>query len=873
MNKLRLLVIPLIILTACNQKTADKNISTVDALVKYREKLGDRSFIIFGETRDNPLKWFDSIPETNLKNPVSHGYFRLNASPGEVFVYQIVVWAINRDVNDLQVEFSDLKGKVKVISSSKMTCYNLGGIDFRGNPFNKQIGIPRGRVQDLWIGVDLDSVVTGTYRGSVTIVSGSEKQVLPIALKVSGNRILNHGYDEGVRLSRLNWLNYRAGINNEVTRGYAPVKVEGNKISILGRTFTISENGLPQSFMCYFDASNQSMNKTGEYIVKTPFRFIIEKESGGVINLNAGKITFSDKTDAGVNWKVLNTSDEADLELTGHMEFDGFVEYSLKLVAKKQFKVKDIGLEVPVDKAKAQYMMGLGHEGGYRASSWKWKWDVSKNQDMLWVGSVNGGLRIKWKAENYIRPLINVYYKFGPLNLPTSWGNSGKGGIDVTEKGSDVVINAYSGNREVREGEILNYNFELLLTPFRTIDRKNKFGERYFHGGGANTSVKVASAVDAGANVINIHHAEDIYPFINYPYLDANVEELKKLVASAHEKNIRMKFYYTTRELTKNLPEFWAFYSLNGEVIYPGPGNESKTVINPKGPNEWLVKNLREKYIPAWYNVIKEGKFKGENDLSVITTPDSRLNNFYVAGLEWMVKNIGIDGVYIDDSALDRYTLQRARKIIDQYRPEGRMDLHSWNHFNEWAGFTNCLNLYMDLLPYFDLVWIGEGRDYNRAPDHWLVEVSGIPFGLPGQMLEGGGNPWRGMIYGITNRAGWVGNTPIEIWKFWDKYNITEKHLLGYWEKDYPVKSSNKSIVTSLFRGKDESILAVANWSDKDQAVSLRIRWPEIGIDPAKTDIFIPAIKDFQDAADNITLSDLRIPANKGFLIVIRNKK
>jgi hypothetical protein len=338
------------------------------------------------------------------------------------------------------------------------------------------------------------------------------------------------------------------------------------------------------------------------------------------------------------------------------------------------------------------------------------------------------------------------------------------------QKGEEVVVNAYSGIRELTEGEILNYNFELLLTPFRTIDRKNKFGEKYYHGGGTNTSVKVDAARAVGANVINIHHAEDIYPFINYPYLDPNVAELKSLVEEAHQKDIRMKFYYTTRELTKNLPEFRAFYSLDGEIIYPGPGNESKTVINSKGPNEWLVKNLREKYIPAWYNVITEGKFKDETDLSVITTPDGRLNNFYVAGLEWMVKNIGIDGVYIDDSALDRYTLQRARKIIDRYRPEGRMDLHSWNHFNEWAGYTNCLNLYMDLLPYFDLVWIGEGRDYNRAPDHWLIEVSGIPFGLPGQMLEGGGNPWRGMVYGITNRAGWVGNTPIEIWKFWDEY-------------------------------------------------------------------------------------------------------
>lgn len=179
----------------------------------------------------------------------------------------------------------------------------------------------------------------------------------------------------------------------------------------------------------------------------------------------------------------------------------------------------------------------------------------------------------------------------------------------------------------------------------------------------------------------------------------------------------------------------------------------------------------------------------------------------------------------------------------------------------------------MDLLPYFDLVWIGEGRDFDRAPDHWLIEVSGIPFGLPGQMLEGGGNPWRGMVYGITNRAGWVGNTPIEIWKFWDEYKIGDKILTGYWEENHPVKSSNNKVFTSLFKGDEESILAVSNWSDKEQSVSLSIRWNEIGIDQSNAEIFMPAVKDFQNAVENVKFNDLRIPAKKGFLIIIRSKK
>jgi hypothetical protein len=297
-------------------------------------------------------------------------------------------------------------------------------------------------------------------------------------------------------------------------------------------------------------------------------------------------------------------------------------------------------------------------------------------------------------------------------------------------------------------------------------------------------------------------------------------------------------------------------------VLFPGPGNDSRTVINAKGPNEWLIRNLREKYIPAWYNEIKEGKFKGEIDLSVITTPDSRLNNFYIAGLDWMVKNLGIDGVYIDDSALDRYTLM----------PEGRMDLHSWNHFNTWAGWTNCLNLYMDMLPYFDLVWIGEGRDYNRAPDHWLVEVSGIPFGLPGQMLEGGGNPWRGMVYGITNRAGWVKNSPEHLWEFFDEYNFSKKELLGYWEEDCPVKCNNNTSEASVYRGDESSVIAVANWTDKDKTVSLIVDWDRLGIDPSKVDILMPAVTEFQEERTGFSLTNIRIPGGKGFLVVLKKK-
>ena len=110
--------------------------------------------------------------------------------------------------------------------------------------------------------------------------------------------------------------------------------------------------------------------------------------------------------------------------------------------------------------------------------------------------------------------MVNTYYRFSNLNLPPSWGNEGKGGVDVLQENNDVVINAYSGSRQMKRGDILNYDFELLITPFKTIDKKIKFGDRYYHGGGSITSAK-----EAGANIMNIHHGSEFYPFINYPYI------------------------------------------------------------------------------------------------------------------------------------------------------------------------------------------------------------------------------------------------------------------------------------------------------------------------------------------------------------------
>jgi len=840
------------------------------ALEKFLEPYAGVDFLTFPETREHPIRLFDALPEVwTERTPEQLKRLTVSAQPGEYFVFQVGIYAHRRALRNLRARWGDLVGDLTIPGSS-MTCFNLGGIDYHGQPFSKRVNVEHGRVLPLWFGVKIPDNARGTYRTRIMLAADSvDEAPVDLQLEVAGEAVSNSGFDRGRSLSRLAWLNTTLGMEPGPTHGLNGITGKSGDYGILGRRIQLGADGLPRAISTDFEPSNQFLTGSDRQILRGPFRFVVEQADGSELRLVPGELRFTEESPSAAAWEVESQAGGLRLRTSGRLEFDGFVKYSLVLSAEKELGINDIRLEVPMAKDMAPFMMGLNHEGGTRPERWNWHWDTTRNQDMLWIGAVNGGLRFKWKAENYVRPLINLYYAYGPLHLPPSWGNSGRGGVSVTESRDTVLVRAFSGEREIKPGEELHFDVELLITPLKLIDPEVRWGDRYFHGGGTPAAHrKIAMADSVGANIINIHHAEDIYPFINYPYLDENVPALQKLVRDAHADNKRLKLYYTTRELTKNLPEFWTFFSLNGEIVYPGPAEACTTIINPRGPDPWLKKNLKENYIPAWLNTITEGPFTGELDLAVITTPDSRLNNFYIGGLDWMLSHLEIDGIYVDDSALDRVTMRRARTLIDHYRPNGRIDFHSWNHFNAMAGFTNCLNLYMDLLPYIDLTWIGEGRNYDRMPDHWLIEISGIPYGVAGQMLAGGGNPWRGMVYGITNRAGWMGH-PEFLWKFWDAIGIKSMRMIGYWDEKSPLTCDNERVKATLYAGKQRSVIAVAAWGDRPERCTLAVDWKALGYDPGRCRFTIPGIQGFQDPRELSSLENLSLPAGKGYLIVV----
>lgn len=818
-------------------------IATSNETARLLKEHPGEKYILFTEDRKFPIRMTTDIPYKWIADD-RHDFFNGQADKGEYYVFQLGVWAARSNVENLHVDFSALTNKAtgEQIPASSFTCFNTEGTDVTGTVFEKNCSVDKGKVQALWVGTQLpEHLSAGTYQGTVTVsAANAESKTVQVSLNVSENVIANHGDNEPWRHSRLRWLNSQIGFDDEVIAPYTPLVMKDKTISCLGREIKLSDLGLPEHITSYFKETMTGIGTNGRSVLAAPME--LAADGGAWENLN---FEITKHKQGAIAWKALNQNSRFLMDLEGEMESDGNIAYKVTLVAREDASVEDVALRTHLASGVGRYMMGLGEKGGYCPNDLRWKWDVEKNQDAVWVGDVNAGIQIRLYDNKYERPLNTNFYHQKPLHMPVSWCNAGNGGIDIHNAADGTRINAYSGRRSVKKGDRLYYYFNLALTPFRPIDTDKQWRERYHHNYEFLDGIQ-----KRGANVINIHHANAINPFINYPFL--RTKEMKAYIDGAHARDMKVKIYNTVRELSNSCVEMFALRSLGNEIFSEGPG----------GGFSWLQEHLDQNYIGAWF-------VPGLKDAAIVNSGISRWHNYYLEGLDWLMKNVGIDGLYIDDLAFDRMTMKRIRKVMNRTNPGAMIDLHSANQYNPKDGFANSANLYLEHFPYLDRLWFGEYFNYDFPPEFWLVEVSGIPYGLMGEMLEGGGNPWRGMLYGMTGRSPRVDNGPL--WKLWDSFGMQNSEMIGYWVKDNPVKTgSEKTLATVYSHMGDKALISLATWEDTDAKVKLSIDWAKLGLDPSKVTLHAPAIENFQQETTWKPSDEIVVPKGKGLLIIAK---
>ncbi len=402
---------------------------------------GKKDFLLFPEDREHPIRMTDRIPyrwvTTGARENVS-----ITAARGEHFTFQLGLLAL-RPLQGLTVTTGELVSKTgKRIGKERVTCFNTHGIDYTGKPFDKTIPVEKGQVQALWFGVEVPKdAAAGDYTGTLTVRASNAAPVkVSVSFQVEDRILADGGISEPEKQTRLHWLNSTLAQENTVIAPYTPLQVTGSTISLLGRKLTLGPEGLPAKIQTFFTQEMTSMQSDPNEVLASPMKFRVEDGQGRMLAMRPlGKPSMK-KSDGTVAWQVISGNGALRMEVSGKIEFDGFLTYRIKLVALTDITLNDIALDIPFSPASADYMMGLGRKGGLRPESVDWHWKVdSANQDGAWIGSVNAGLQYSLRDEKYSRPLNTNFYLQKPLLLPHSWGNDNKGGIRISRVGDAIV--------------------------------------------------------------------------------------------------------------------------------------------------------------------------------------------------------------------------------------------------------------------------------------------------------------------------------------------------------------------------------------------------------------------------------------------------
>lgn len=827
----------------------------IDAL---EQEYPDSAYLLFPENREHCIRMFEAIPQRWIQNGPSMNFVG-KAQPGEYYVFQIGIYAIREDIADVQLDFVSLKGENgATIPATNMESINLNGVDWLGRPFRKKFGIGKYLVRPLWIGIQIPKEASGTYQGAFALKPVKDDDYyLPAAqfgveIQVDGKILEDAGDKDTWRLSRLRWLNSTMGLEDTILSPYTPLKREDNTIHLLQREIEFNNAGMPSS-----------IKSNDHEILKNPIEFKIE-QADQEISWQAKKHRVIKENDAVVEQEWLAESGPFDITVKSVTEFDGSISTKATLRANKKVDISDISLNIPVDESLAQYMMGLAREGGFRVDSWQWEWKPDRGGNFIWLGNVEAGLMLKLEFTQ------DVWYYSCPdgvgLTMPDSWGNNGKGGCDLETSGDEVLVRAYSGPRHFEAGDEITYRFLMLVTPFKPIN-SDHWKWRYATKNGLHTREPIENQEEYRYTIGHLHHGDSVLnPWINYPFnsmseIRAYIENLKQLGYHG------LDLYYTVRELTNHTAEIWALRSLGDEVyttndiaIY-----SDKEAINekPGGGDPWLREHLIAGYDPAWTHKFPDGQICA----SIGTQGLSRWHNYYVQGMDLLMKETGVDGLYIDGVGYDRQIMKRIARVMAANSPNYRIKMHSGNNYTYMNWSNNVLGGYCEHLPFITDLWIGEGFDYDMPADYWLVEISGLPFGLTSEMLEygNGGNAWRGMLYGMYGR---FHKSAPYLWRFWDSFGIEEAEMTGYWDKECPVKTGRDDILATVYKKQDKSLIAIASWAKKDIECELEINWKVLGLDPAKAQFRAPEIMHYQEEACFKPGEPIPIQSAEGWLLI-----
>lgn len=846
-------------------------IATLEETQELISRCGERPFLLFPESRHHPIRMDRDIPyHWAVRNPVDLDCFQATARRNEYLVFQVGVFAHRELLANVTATWTALQGPAGAcIPASAMTCFNLGGIDQRGHRFVKTLHLPRQKLQALWFGIDIPrDAIPGRYDGTLTITAqGLTAQTVRLQIDVEEGILEDRGDGDGAYQSRLRWLNSTHALDDEACAPFTPVEVKGRLVTILGRSLYFGEDCLPEKLTSFIDMF--TIRDRGREILAAPLRMDVLKDGRPIAWLTDRPARCWQKSSGKASFRACQEATGLRRQVETTIEMDGRIGVRISLQVDQDaaldtahpvvLEAVRLVIQLPADVCR--YWLEPP------PLTWKWGEPVKLGStcpecedrplsafQSAWVGDYNAGLAcsIMGKAGGWL---------------------SGSGGR-FRQKRSDATctIELDTGALQLTAGETLNLEFVLYVTPFKPLPREH-WDWRYYHQS-YGLDLDLEQGIAAGARVLTQHQGSPSNPFISYLFPVA--ETLKRYADQVHQAGGLFKAYNTIRELSTRADELWTLRSLGEEVLAPSIANlgyESlaqlpleyqlrNLVDEPFTGQLWMCEHLVDNYHARWHSPVSwpDGSLVTE-DSSLQISGASRWSNFYIESLRWLMEHAGVDGLYLDGVTFDRASFLRVRKTLVRQKPQALIDFHG------------SPAEVLDFLGFIDSIWFGEGADYGREDAYWLTAVSGIPFGIPGELLLPEASVQRGMLYGLSQRYAWMPLdqvNPAPLWKWWDQFDIRSAEMLGYWMSNCPARTDHSLVKATVYLhlGRRAAI-ALASWAVQAVNVKLKIDWQAIGLSPASARVTIPEIDMFQPVLEPVSLDSLQIEPGQGWIIVV----
>ena len=622
---------------------------------------------------------------------------------------------------NVTVTVDSVEAQPPAVPGVRIVCFSTQGVDFWGRPFSPGPVVVNGMLP-LWLGVAVDRTAPpGAYNVTILVnvssSSGASSVSLPLALAltVEDGAPLPDGADA---LPRVHWLNSKLGNDDaSVPRPYTPIASNAStlpaRFSMHGKVVEIGVSGLPKAITTFGASASPPIDASGSTSVLAPQGVLCAVSLNGGLNLtfSSWATTSFGGNGSAFSWAASSSDSTGAVTLAveGSVDATGFITMDVALQPAASLAPADtlaFALVVPAAQANAIYAMGLGVRGGRLADQFfpspsapavEWRWDGVNGDNGVWVGSTTGGALLKLKGDDPLWQASVPYDNNVAPPAPAAWSNSGAGGLRLSRDG---VAEGFSGAFAVgaapgSPNATRTFKASLLVSPVHNLNLTRHYSLRYAQLGGPSNYSFLASM---GATVVNIHQGNVINPWINYPYLTNDI--MGETATAVQALGMKFSIYNTMRELSNRCAETFAMRAMGDAYVPSGGGSPGA---------DWLKEHVATDFLSAWSNPIPNLGNGFVIDAAMRVVALSRWNNFYVEGIQQMMRDFGLDGIYLDEIAYDRVTMKRMKKLLDQRG--GVIDHHS----DSGAFCVSPAMIYCEHYAYIDKLWYGESAQRRRV--------------------------------------------------------------------------------------------------------------------------------------------------------------